>query len=62
MSVLLAKIITQAEKTFSYVNKDGFMQQINQLKRLVDGMTFADLKLGRDCISSDTFASRVRDF
>lgn len=62
MSNLLTKIISQAEKTFSCVNKEGFKQQISHLIRLVDGLTFADLKLSNECISEKTFSQRVWDY
>jgi hypothetical protein len=59
---LLSKIFTQAEKTFSCVNKECFKNNFHNLKRLVDEIKWSDLELNSEHISKSTFQSPVSNF
>lgn len=59
---LLSKVFTQAEKTFSCVNKEGFKNNFHNLMRLVDEMKWSDLELNSVHIEKSTFQAPVSDF
>lgn len=62
MSLLFAKVLQQAEKTFLTINKESLKSNLQILKSLMESLDLNDLQIDSRFVSKQEFQRKVSRF